>query len=123
MFTLVKGKDSTTSFLPIDSKTGGRISNIKNKEAMCLSEKQVNYVYKKVEEGNVINTKTMKHEIEQELDRDDDNPYKMVILNKVYKEEDKTLQMENWSIYSGNIRYVQHDEKTPHKLHLNTLDY
>ena len=48
--------------------------------------------------GNVINTKTMKHEIEQELDRDDDNPYKKVILNKVYKEEDKTLQIENWSI-------------------------
>ena len=31
--------------------------------------------------------------------------------------------MENWSIFSDNIRYVQHDEKTPHKLDLNTLDY
>ena len=31
--------------------------------------------------------------------------------------------MENWSIFSDNVRYVQHDEKAPHKLHLNTLDY
>ena len=51
MFKLVKGKDGTTSFLPIDSKTGGKISYINNKEAMCLSEKQANYIYKKVEEG------------------------------------------------------------------------
>ena len=65
----------------------------------------------------------MKHEIEQEIDREDDNPYKRMILNKVYKEEDKMLQMENWSIFSDNIRYVQHDEKTPHKLDLNALDY
>ena len=32
----------------------------------------------------------MKHEIEQEIDRDDDYPYKKVVLNKVYKEGDKT---------------------------------
>ena len=86
--------------------------------------KQSNYVYKKVEEeGNAINTKMMKYEIKQEIDRENDNPYKKVILNKVYREEDKTLQMENWSIFSDNVRYVQHDEKTPHKLDLNTLDY
>ena len=34
-------------------------------------------------------------------------------------------QMENWSILSNNVRYVQHDErsKTPHNLDINTLDY
>ena len=89
---------------------------------MCLSEKQANYIYKKVEEGKVINTNTMKNEIEQDIDRQDNNPYKRVILNKVYK-EDKTPQMENWSIFSDNIRYVQHDERTPHELDINTLDY
>ena len=90
MFKLVKGKDGTTSFLPIENKTGGKVSYIKNKEAMCLSEKQANYVYKKVEEGKVINTNTMKDEIEQDIDKEDDNSYKRVILNKVYKDEDKT---------------------------------
>ena len=65
----------------------------------------------------------MKHELKQDLDREDDNPYKSVILNRVYKSEDKTPQMENWSIFSDNVRYVQHDEKTSHRLDLNTLDY
>ena len=41
----------------------------------------------------------------------------------MYKDEDKTQQMENWSICSDNIRYVQHDKKTPHRLDFNTLDY
>ena len=56
-----------TSFLLIDSKTGEKISYIKNKEAMCLSEKQANYIYKEAEEGKVININKMKNEIEQDL--------------------------------------------------------
>ena len=123
MFKLVKGKEGTTSFLPIDSKPGGKVSYIKNNEAMCLSEKQTNYIYKKIEEGKIINTNTMKDEIEQDIDREDDNPYKRVILNKVYRDKDKTPQMENWSIFIDKVRYVQHDEKTPHRLDLSTLDY
>ena len=104
------------------------ITKPKGKAAICLTENQANYVYKKVEQGHIINTKTMKCEIEQEklteLDREDDNPYGKVILNKVYKEEDKTTQIENWSILSDNVRYIQHDKKskTSHKLAINTLD-
>ena len=90
---------------------------------MACLKKQANYAYKKGEEGEVINVNTMKHELEQDLDRKDDNPYKKVILNKVYKDEDKTAQVGNWSIFSDNISYVQHDEKTPHRLDLHTLDY
>ena len=110
-------------FCQLIARQVGRLCYVKNKEAMCLSEKQANYIYKKVEKGKIINTNTMKHEIEHEIDREDDNPYKRVILNKVYKEEDKIQQMENWSIFSDNVRYVQHDEKNPHKLDLHTLDY
>ena len=66
MFKLVKGKDGTTSFLPIDDKTGGKDSYIQNKDTMYLTENQASYVYKKVEQGNIINTETMKCEIEQE---------------------------------------------------------
>ena len=76
MFKCVKGKDGTTSFLLLDGKPGGKISYIKNREAMCLSEKQANYIYKKIE-GKVINTDTMKNDIEQEIDGEDDNPYKI----------------------------------------------
>ena len=88
--------------------TGGKIEYIQNKETMCLTKKPTDYVYKTVEEGNIINTKTMMQEIEQNqvLDRDDDNTYKKVVLNKVYREEDKSPEMRNWSIFSDNIRYI-----------------
>ena len=65
----------------------------------------------------------MKHELEQDLDREDDNPYKKVVLNKVYRDEDKTPQVENWSISTDRIKYVHHNEKTPHRLDLKTLNY
>ena len=125
MFKLVKGKDGTISILPIDDRTGGKFRYIQNKDAICLTENQASYVYKKVEQGSSIITETMKHEIEQEklkeTDGENDNPYNKVILNKVYLNEDKMTEMENWSILSDHIRYVQ--SKTPHKLNINTLDY
>ena len=31
--------------------------------------------------------------------------------------------MRNWSIFSDNVRYIQHEQKTPHKLNTDTLDY
>ena len=131
MFKHPKGKNGTTTFLPLDSKTGGNIKYIKDKDAICLTEDQTRYMYKKVEQGNNLNIETMKQEIEQEklakteTKRENDNPYQKVVLNKVYQDENKTTQMENWSILSDNVRYVQHDERstTPHSLHINTLDY
>ena len=87
---------------------------------MCLTEKQTDYVYKTVEEGNIINTKTMMYEKEQ---NQGDNPCKKVVLKKVFREEDKSPEMRNWSIFSDNIRYIQHKEKTPPNLNIDTLDY
>ena len=87
---------------------------------MCLTEKQTDYVYKTVEEGNIINTKTKMYETVQ---NQNNNPYKNVVLNKVFREEDKSLEMRNWSIFSDNIRYVQHEQMTPHELNIDTLDY
>ena len=46
---------------------------------MCLTEKQTDYVYKTVEEGNIIKTKTMMYETVQ---NQDDNPYNKVVLNR-----------------------------------------
>ena len=31
--------------------------------------------------------------------------------------------MRNWSIFSDNVRYVKHEQKTPHELDIDTLDY
>ena len=120
MFKLVKGKNSTISFLPSREKTGGKVTYIQNKEAMCLTEKQTDYVYKTVEEGDIINAKTMIYETEQSQD---DNPYKEVVLNKVFREEDKAPEMRNWSILCENVKYIQHEQKSPQNLKIDTLDY
>ena len=87
---------------------------------MRLTERQTNYVYKTVEKGNIINTKTMTCETVQ---NHDGNLYKKVVLNKVFRKEDKSPEMRNWSIFSDNVRYVQHEQKTPPKLDIDTLVY
>ena len=89
-------------------------------ETTCLTEKQTDYVYKIVEEGNIINTKTVMYKKEQ---NQGDNPYKKVALNKVFREEDKPLEMRNWSIFSDNVRYIQQEPETPPDLNFDTLDY
>ena len=62
---------------------------IQNKEAMCLTERQTDLVYKAIEEGNMINTKTITCEsMTCTVDQcQDDNPYKRVGLNNVYKNQ------------------------------------
>ena len=89
---------------------------------MCLSEKQADYVYKKVE-GKIINVNMLKQELAQDMDREDDNPYKKVVLNKVYRDKDKTPQVENWSIFTDQVKYMHHDERASHRLDLFPLDY
>ena len=31
--------------------------------------------------------------------------------------------MRNWSIFSDNVRYIQHKQMTPQNLNTDTLDY
>ena len=88
----MKGKNGATPFLPPKEKTGGKVTYIQNKETMCLTKKQTDYVYKTIEEGNVINMKKMTFEMMQ---NQNDNPYKKVGLNKVFREEDKSPEMRN----------------------------
>ena len=92
---------------------------------MCLTERQTDHVYKAIEEGNMINTKTVTYEsmTYETAQIQDDNPYKKVVLNKVFKEQDKFPEMRNWSIFNDNVRYIQHDQATPQKLNIGTLDY
>ena len=116
----MKGKNHSTPFLPLKSKTGGKVMYVQNKEAMCLTERQTDHVYKTVEKGDMINTMTGTCEINQDQN---DNPYKKVVLNNVYKVPEKSPEMKNWSIFSDNIRYIQHDKMTTQSLDIDTLDY
>ena len=116
----MKGKNDSTPFLPLKSKTGGKVTYVQNKDDICLTERQADHVYKAIEKGNMINTKTMTSEMTQ---NQDDNPYKRVVLNNIYKLPESCLEMKNWSIFSDNVRYVQHDKMTTQNLNFDTLDY
>ena len=116
----MKDKNDSTPFLPLKSKTGGKVTYVQNKESLCLTERQADHVYKAIEKGNIINTETMTREMTQ---NQDDNPSKRVDLNNVYKVPEKCPEMKNWSIFSDNVRYIQHDKITPQNLDVDTLDY
>ena len=90
-----------------------------------MTERQTDHVYKATEEGNMINTKTVtcKSVTCDTAQVQDDNPYKKVVLNKVFKEKDDFPEMRNWSIFSDNVRYVQHDQATSQNLNIDALDY
>ena len=53
----MKGKNDSTLFLPLKSKTGRKVMYMQNKESLCLTERQADHVYKAIEKGNMINTK------------------------------------------------------------------
>ena len=99
--------------MPLNSK-GRPVRYVKDRNAICLMEEQTKYVYKKVEQGSEINTETMRQEIDQEklteieIGKEDEiNPYQKVVLNNVYKDEIKTMQMEFWSILSDNVKILR----------------
>ena len=116
----MKGKNDSTPFLPLKSKTGGKVTYMQNKDDICLTERQADHVYKAMEKASIINTKTMTSEMTQ---NQDDNPYKRVVLNNIYKIPEKCPEMKNWSIFSDNVRYVQHDKMTTQNLDFDTLNY
>ena len=125
LFKLVKGRNDSTPFLSLKVKTGGKVMYIQIKKATCLTERQTDHVYKAIEEGIMINTKTVACEsMSCEMNQwQGDNPYKRVVLSNVFKEPDKSPEMKSYSIFTDNVRYVQHDQMTSQNLNIDTLDY
>ena len=110
----MNGRDDATTFLPLDFRTGGQSRNSYPRVGQYLTRDQAKYVYKKVETGEMINMDTIQQEIEQEkqLNRMDDrsgeiNPYRELIVNNTEKTEPPMTQMEQWSILSNVLNYVQ----------------
>ena len=84
---------------------------------------QTNFAYKKVELGSLINKNTIKEELDAdiELERMDDNsrdenPYKELIVNNASKVDSAFTQIEQWSILSNIINFVQYS-KNPKNFH------
>ena len=110
--------------MPLGPKLGGenidrKISKGENTDKGYLTTKQANYIYRKVELGNLINKNMMRQEIDQDIELDkmddtsgDENPYRELIVNNAGKIETNLSQMEQWSILSNVINYVQY-KNTP----------
>ena len=62
----MNGRDGTTTFLPLDSKTGVQINHNRPSIGQFLTREQASYVYKKVEMGEMISVNTIQQEMEQE---------------------------------------------------------
>ena len=111
--TLIKDL-STIPKSVADSEIGGQNRDCPT-VGQYLTRDQTKYIYKKVENGEMINMDLIQQEIEQEkqLGRIDNtsgetNPYKELIGNNAEKIEPLMTQMEQWSILSNILNYIQH---------------
>ena len=99
--------------MPLNTKIGGPVKYIKDKETICLTNNQARHIYKKLESESVLNVDTIKQEREEDkldrnMDEDEINPYHEIITNKVGNENIITMQMEQWSILNNIVNYVQY---------------
>ena len=116
-FKHVTDRNDLTTLLPLSPKIGGQVKN-NNKPSVgqYLTREQANYVYKKTKIGEVINTETLQQELEhkRQLNRIDDtsgeiNPSKELIVNNAERNEPLLAQIEEWSIISNMLNYIQYD--------------
>ena len=113
----MNGRDDATTFLPLDFRIGGQSRDSHPTVGQYLTRDQARHIYKKVKMGGIINVDTVEHEIEQEKQMsqmDDDsgevNPYRELVINNAEKIEMQKTQMEQWSILSNLLNYVQHSK-------------
>ena len=95
-----------------------------------MTREQANFVYKKTESGDIINTETLQQDLEHErqLNKIDDTSgdtdlYKELIVNNAENIEPLLAQMEQWSILSNMLNYIEHDKllKNFHKLGISAV--
>ena len=115
----MNGRDDAAAFLPLDFKTGGQNKDSHPTVGQYLTRDQARYIYKKVETGESINTDTVQQEIDQETqlsklddDNGEENPYRELLVNNAERIEMQKTQMEQWSILSNLLNYVQHSRFT-----------
>ena len=90
----MKSRNGSTAFLPLSPKIGGQEKGNCPSIGQFLTREQTNFVYKKTESGEVINTETLQQELEYEilLNKIDDtsgdtNLYKELKVNSAEKIE------------------------------------
>ena len=107
----MKGRNGSTSFLPLKKK-GGFQGKIQSES--CLTKEQAKQVYDKIESGEEVNIrKTMQQNAsispKQVTARKDVNQYEKTLLSDRNMIKSNS-QMEQWSILSDNIVYVNSED-------------
>ena len=114
--------------MPLNTNIGGQIRYDKHKykENKYLTEDQARHIYMKVELGDIINKSTIKQEIDQdqELNMLDDtsrdiNPYRELIANNAEKTDIILSQVEQWSVLSNIVNYIQYERHPKNFYNLN----
>ena len=112
----MEGRNDATVFLPLSPKIGGLMNNDEPSIGQYLTREMATFVYMKTDSGEMINTETLQQESEhkRQLNKIDDtngdtNPYKEMIVNNAEKIEPLLTQMEQWSILSNMLNYIQYD--------------
>ena len=107
----MKGRNGSTSFLPLNKK-GGLIKNVFAEK--YLTEDQTKYVYDKVESGDEIKVRKVSQKFQnkslphkQLKEKEENNLYEKVSVSDVNTIDKNKSQMEQWSILSDNIAYVR----------------
>ena len=103
------------NFLPLDFKTGEPSEDSHPTVGQYLTRDKTRHIYKMVETGEPVNAEMVQQEVEQEkqlnrLDNDsgEENPYRKLVINNAEKIEVQKTQMEQWSILSNKLNYIQH---------------
>ena len=115
--------------MPLNTKIGGQARYTKHKEAICLMNDQARPVYKKIESGSVINVDTIKQKIDQYVHKIDEtngkiNQYCKIIITKAERDDTIISQMEQLSILSNVVNYVQYNRhpKYIHNLNIRAVE-
>ena len=115
----------------LNTKIGRPVKYVKDKENICLTTKQARHIYKKVELEGIFNVDTIRQEIEEDKlsqndidDEEEVNPYHDIIINNIDRENVITSQIEQWSILSNVVNYIQYDRnpKNFYDLDIKTID-
>ena len=118
--------------MPLSQKLGGnsKKTEVNKNDSIgknCLTSKQTDYIYRKVALVSLSNKTTMKEEIDPDVEVDRmnnnsgvENPYRELIVNNAGKIEGMLSQMEQWSILSNVINYMQYS-KNPKNFHAMSI--
>ena len=124
----MKGRNGSTSFLPLNKK-GGLLNNVISEK--CLTEEQAKYVYDKVEFGDELKVGKTALQIQSNSllprhvkERKDINLYEKVLVSDINTMNKNKSQMEQWSILSFNIIYVRSvGNDIMNGIDIKTVDY